>query len=144
MMITTDSSLGRGLDNRLYRESPKEPVKSKPAQAKGGKVSRKSKKGAPAAVPVESPIPSSVPLKPWELVCRTIDDWNTFPERFSHSKQSDEKYLYQLLTEDIRPQVIEDLQVINLYWDNDTWLAIIVRIKKRRICKIWLLIRNAS
>jgi hypothetical protein len=74
--------------------------------------SKRRKGAAPAVIessdsePAKSPLPD---IPPWQLVCRTIEDWHTFPEQFATSKHPDEKHLYRLLTYDIRPQVIEDL-----------------------------------
>ncbi|KAK8865602.1 hypothetical protein IAR55_000746 [Kwoniella newhampshirensis] len=45
----------------------------------------------------------------WEAVCVTLYDWRTFPEQFAKSKDPDEKALYELLTEEVGPKVIEVL-----------------------------------
>lgn len=91
------------LDNRLYRESPKEPVKPKPKARKGRQriISRDP-----------TPDPVAVPQQPWELVCHTAEDWEAFPEQFAKSRNRDEKYLHNVISEDIRPQVLEELQVL--------------------------------
>ncbi|WWD18222.1 hypothetical protein CI109_102672 [Kwoniella shandongensis] len=45
----------------------------------------------------------------WEAVCVTLYDWRTFPEQFAKSKDLDEQALYELLTEEVGPKVIEVL-----------------------------------
>lgn len=36
----------------------------------------------------------------------TVNDWNSFPERFAKSTNNDEQYFYQLLVKDVLPKVI--------------------------------------
>lgn len=43
-------------------------------------------------------------------VCITLQDWETFPETFKNSRNTDEKDLYHTLTEEVTPQVIADLK----------------------------------
>ncbi|KAL1405212.1 hypothetical protein Q8F55_008837 [Vanrija albida] len=46
----------------------------------------------------------------WEAVCVTLQEWNSFPEQWAKSKDADEKALYRLLVDDVRPQVLEVLE----------------------------------
>ncbi|KAJ3109246.1 hypothetical protein HK100_003315 [Physocladia obscura] len=66
-------------DNRLYREL---------AQPKTGKISDSVK---------------------WELVCRTADDWQTFPATFKSSRSRSDRALHQTLTTEIGVKVLQSL-----------------------------------
>lgn len=44
-------------------------------------------------------------------VCITLQEWSSFPEQWAKSKDADEKALYRLVVDDIRPQVLEVLEV---------------------------------
>ena len=44
-------------------------------------------------------------------VCVTLYDWRTFPEQFAKSRDADEKALYQLLTKEVGPTIIEALVI---------------------------------
>ncbi|WOO85751.1 Reticulocyte-binding protein 2 a [Vanrija pseudolonga] len=46
----------------------------------------------------------------WEAVCVTLQEWSSFPEQWAKSKDADEKALYRLVADDIRPQVLEVLE----------------------------------
>ncbi|KAI8922193.1 hypothetical protein DFJ77DRAFT_445680 [Powellomyces hirtus] len=78
-------------DNRLYKEAP---------AAATGKA-RNQKKGRGKSGKQE---PS------WELECATIEDWESFPEKFKKTRSTVEKAFYQWLTEDVYPKVLSDLQ----------------------------------
>jgi len=44
-------------------------------------------------------------------VCVTLYDWRTFPEQFANSRDADEKALYQLLSVEVGPTIIDVLVV---------------------------------
>ncbi|KAJ3140414.1 hypothetical protein HK100_009845 [Physocladia obscura] len=66
-------------DNRLYREL---------VQTKTGEISDNVK---------------------WELVCRTADDWQTFPATFKTSRSPNDRALHQMLTLGIGVTVLQSL-----------------------------------
>ncbi|KAJ3029323.1 UNVERIFIED_CONTAM: hypothetical protein HDU68_012478 [Siphonaria sp. JEL0065] len=88
-------------DNRLYREFSPENLPAEPPKARGrGK-------------PVMSPEKHARLLKKkpkWELVCRTIGDWKTYPDIFKDVNHRYEKNLYQALTSGVGAKVIENLE----------------------------------
>ncbi|KAJ3000958.1 cat eye syndrome chromosome region, candidate 2 [Globomyces sp. JEL0801] len=46
----------------------------------------------------------------WTLVCKTRDDWLSFPERFQDSKNQMDKNLYKYLSNDLLPVVLADIE----------------------------------
>jgi hypothetical protein len=46
-----------------------------------------------------------------DQICVSLYDWRTFPEQFASSRDADEKALYQLLSVDVGPTIIDVLVV---------------------------------
>ena len=46
----------------------------------------------------------------WRLVCHTSDDWQSFPTQFEGSKNPSERQLYKVLTNNILPLVLPQVQ----------------------------------
>ncbi|KAJ3107021.1 hypothetical protein HDU97_004990 [Phlyctochytrium planicorne] len=76
-------------DNRLYKE---EKI-----------VSKKRKGDKPIGVLAEE-------YGRWSVECITIQDWLSFPDKFSNSRNQSEKKFYQFLTVHALPQVLPDLE----------------------------------
>ncbi|CAO3628072.1 unnamed protein product [Cunninghamella blakesleeana] len=74
-------------DNRLYKES--KPIKRKSQNEPEGTGSDDEENWLP-----------------WKLVCISVKDWKSFPERFADSTNSDEQYFYKLLVNDVLPKVV--------------------------------------
>ncbi|KAI9337744.1 hypothetical protein BDR26DRAFT_863489 [Obelidium mucronatum] len=88
-------------DNRLYREFDPASLPQELPKAVG--------RGKPPLTPAKHA--RLLKKKPkWELVCRTISDWKTYPEKFKDSKHRYEKNLYQALTSGVGVKVIENLE----------------------------------
>ncbi|OAJ37397.1 hypothetical protein BDEG_21419 [Batrachochytrium dendrobatidis JEL423] len=56
---------------------------------------------------------SGTPSKKWTMVCRTIKDWETWPERFQASTHPDERALYKYLTLEAKPHAISQIKKWN-------------------------------
>ena len=48
----------------------------------------------------------------WQTVCVTLQEWETFPQRFKGSKNPDEKYLYKVLEQNLLPPILEELRKV--------------------------------
>ncbi|TPX57500.1 hypothetical protein SpCBS45565_g08189 [Spizellomyces sp. 'palustris'] len=79
-------------DNRLYKEAPA-PTIGKSRNQKKGKLKSGSKSDLP-----------------WELICSSMEEWQSFPERFKKSRSAVEKEFYLFLKEDALPKVLADLE----------------------------------
>ncbi|CAO3645934.1 unnamed protein product [Cunninghamella echinulata] len=102
-------------DNRLYKESKplKRKFKNKKKRKSFNPVRRNTRRSARVN---ENDINNEEPeytssddeenWLPWKLVCMTINDWNSFPQKFAKSTNNDEQYFFQLLINDVLPKVI--------------------------------------
>ncbi|KND02687.1 uncharacterized protein SPPG_01773 [Spizellomyces punctatus DAOM BR117] len=79
-------------DNRLYKEAPA-PTIGKSRNQKKGKLKSGNKNDLP-----------------WELICSSMEEWQSFPERFKKSRSAVEKEFYLFLIEDALPKVLADLE----------------------------------
>ncbi|KAI8978079.1 hypothetical protein BDB01DRAFT_898817 [Pilobolus umbonatus] len=74
-------------DNRLYKQTPKPVHKAK--------SKRRSKEDD---------------WIPWQLVCRTPQEWKLFPNNYKDSTNAYEKHLYSILVDELLPKILPILE----------------------------------
>eukprot|EP00158_Paraphelidium_tribonemae_P005181 Partr_v1_DN27214_c1_g1_i1_m38525 putative PHD finger domain protein len=103
----------------MYIQRPEKTDKSGEGSGDETRSSSPAKKSAKsrrtrASMPDEKPekVDEEADLPRWEPVCISIEEWRNFPSRFEGSKDRYEKAFYKLLTDDVLPKVLDDLEEI--------------------------------